>query len=32
MVNTKLAPKALAVRNRLPTFIALEMLSTPMPK
>jgi hypothetical protein len=32
MVNTKLAPKAWAERNRLPRLTGLEMPSTPMAK
>jgi len=32
MVKTKLAPKACAVRNRLPTFIGFDTRSTPIPK
>ena len=31
-VNTKEAPKAWAVRNKVPTFMALLTPSTPMPK
>ena len=31
-VNTKLAPKACAERERLPKFIGLDAPSTPMPK
>jgi hypothetical protein len=32
MVKAKLAPKAWALRSRLPRFIGLLMPSTPMPK